>query len=333
MQKKILFIDSNHPRLHKMIMEKGFQCDLFYDKPTEELKKLIPQYDGIVLRSKFKITKEIIDSAPYLKCIARVGAGMENIDVAYAQQKGIACVNSPEGNRDAVAEHALGMLLCLFNNLAKANAEVKSGKWLREENRGIELCGKTIGIIGYGNMGAAFAQRLQSFGVNVLAYDKYKKGFGNAFQHSANPLIKNKSNELNDFIKESSLEEIFEQADILSLHTPLTEETHYIINDAFIKSFKKAIYIINTARGKCLNTADLVKNIENKKVLGACLDVLEYEAVSFEGIDFKEIPKPMQYLIKSDKVILTPHIAGWTHESNIKLAEFLAEKIIAVFKP
>jgi D-3-phosphoglycerate dehydrogenase len=267
-----------------------------------------------VLRSKFKITKEIIDSAPNLKCIARVGAGMENIDVEYATQKGIACVNSPEGNRDAVAEHALGMLLALFNNLVKANAEVRDGKWLREENRGVEFCGKTIGIIGYGNMGAAFAQRLQGFGVNVLAYDKYKTNFGN------------------DFIKESRLEDIFEQADILSLHTPLTEETHYLINDAFIKQFKKNIYVVNTARGKCLNTTDLVKNLESGKVLGACLDVLEYEAVSFEGIDEKEIPQPLQYLLRSDKVILTPHIAGWTKESNIKLAEFLAEKIITVLK-
>ena len=314
MSKKILFIDSNHPRLHEMLIEQRFQCDLFYDKPADELKKLIPNYDGIVLRSKFKITAAIIDSAPKLKCIARVGAGMENIDVAYAEKKGIVCVNSPEGNRDAVAEHALGMLLALFNSLIKANAEVRLGKWLREENRGIELCGKTVGIVGYGNMGAAFAQRLQCFGVKILAYDKYKTNFGT------------------EFAKESRMDDIFEQADILSLHTPLTDETNYLINDVFIKQFKKNIYIINTARGKCLNTEDLVKNLKSGKVLGACLDVLEYEAVSFEGIDNKEIPAPLQYLFSSDKVILTPHIAGWTKESNIKLAEFLAEKIIAVLK-
>ncbi|HXU27530.1 MAG TPA: NAD(P)-dependent oxidoreductase [Bacteroidia bacterium] len=314
MTKKILFIDSNHPRLHEMLIQQGCQCDLFYDKPADELKKLIPHYDGIVLRSKFKITAAIIDSAPNLKCIARVGAGMENIDVVYAEKKGIACVNSPEGNRDAVAEHALGMLLALFNNLIKANAEIRLGKWLREENRGIELCGKTVGIIGCGNMGAAFAKRLQGFGVKVLAYDKYKTNFGN------------------EFVKESRVEDIFEQADVLSLHTPLTEETNYLINDAFIKQFKKSIYIINTARGKCLNTADLVKNLESGKVLGACLDVMEYEAVSFEGIDVKETPAPLQALLKSDKVILSPHIAGWTKESDIKLAEFLAEKIIAVLK-
>ena len=310
MKRKILFIDSNHARLHEMLMEQGFQCDLFYDKPIDELKRLIPQYDGIVLRSKFKITKEIIDSAPNLKCIGRVGAGMENIDVEYAEKKGIICLNSPEGNRDAVAEHALGMLLNLFNNISKANTEVRNGKWLREENRGVELCGKTVGIIGYGNMGAAFAQRLQGFGVKILVYDKYKTNFGNAF------------------VKESTLYEIFDEADIVSLHTPLTDETRYLINDAFIQSFKKNIYIINTARGKSLNTADLVKHIKTGKVLGACLDVLEYEAVSFEGIEDNEMPEPMQYLLKCDKVILTPHIAGWTHESNVKLAEFLAQKII-----
>ncbi|MGZ3863704.1 MAG: NAD(P)-dependent oxidoreductase [Bacteroidia bacterium] len=310
---KILFIDSNHPRLHEMLLEKGFMCDLFYDKPAEELKKLIPQYEGIVIRSKFKITKEIIDSAANLKVIARAGAGLENIDVVYAEKKGIICLNSPEGNKDAVGEHAIAMLLALFNNLRKADAEVRTGKWLREENRGIEIGGKTIGIIGYGNTGSSFAKKLSGFDATILAYDKYKKGF------------------TNNFVKESSLEQIFEKADILSLHVPLTEETNYLVNDAFINKFRKKIYIINTARGKCLNTADLVKNLENGKVLGACLDVLEYEAVSFENIDSENIPAPMQYLLRSDKVILSPHIAGWTHESNVKIAEILATKIIKAF--
>ncbi|MGZ3865898.1 MAG: NAD(P)-dependent oxidoreductase [Bacteroidia bacterium] len=310
---KILFIDSNHPRLHEMLLEKGFACDLFYDRSTEELKKLIPQYNGIVIRSKFKITKEIIDSAPNLKVIARAGAGLENIDVAYAQQKGIVCLNSPEGNKDAVGEHAVAMLLMLFNKLKKADAEVRTGKWLREENRGVEIGGKTIGIIGYGNTGSSFAKKLSGFDVNILAYDKYKKNFGN------------------DFVKESSLEEIFEKADVLSLHVPLTEETNYLVNDNFIRKFKKNIYIINTARGKCVNTNDLAKSIESKKVLGACLDVLEYEAVSFESIDFYNLPLPMQFLLRSDKVILTPHIAGWTKESNVKIAEVLASKIIKAF--
>lgn len=311
--KKILFIDSNHPLLHEMLLEKGFVCDLFYDKPAAELKKLIPQYDGIVIRSKFKITKEIIDSAPDLKCIARAGAGMENIDVEYARSKGIACVNSPEGNRDAVAEQALGMLLSLMNNICRANKEVREGAWRREQNRGTELGEKTVALIGYGNTGAAFAKLLSGFDVDVLVYDKYKSRFSNGR------------------VKESTPEEIFEKADVLSLHIPLTGETNYLVNDAYLNQFKKNIYFINTSRGKCVNTADLVKNIERGKVIGACLDVLEYEAVSFEEVDYSKMPEPMQYLLKSDKVVLTPHIAGWTHESNVKIAKFLAEKIIKAF--
>jgi len=310
---KILFIDSNHPRLHELLREKGFTCDLFYDKPAEELKKLIPHYDGIVIRSKFKIIREIIDGAPLLKCIARAGAGMENIDVAYAEQKGIVCVNAPEGNRDGVAEHALGMLLALMNNICKADNEVKKGIWLREENRGLELGGKTVGLIGYGNTGSAFARRLRGFEVEILAYDKYKKGFAN------------------NYVKESTPEEIFEKADVLSLHIPLTEETNYLVNDEYLSKFKKNIYLINTSRGKCVNTIDLVKNIESGKVPGACLDVLEYESVSFEDVELAKIPPPMQYLVRSNKVILTPHIAGWTRESNVKIAEILAGKIIDVF--
>lgn len=313
MPPKILFIDSNHPRMHEILREKGFICDLFYDKSNEELKELIPQYEGIVIRSKFRITKEIIDGATNLKCIARAGAGMENIDVVAARAKNIACIHAPEGNKDAVAEQAIGMLLMLFNNLKKADAEVRTGKWFREQNRGQEIGGKTIGIIGYGNTGSSFAKKLGGFDAEILVYDKYKKGFGN------------------EYIKEASMEEIFEKADILSLHIPLTEETNYLVNDAFLKKFKKNIYIINTSRGKCLNTADLARNMQSGKVLGACLDVLEYEAVSFESVDFEKLPEPMQYLISSDKTVLTPHIAGWTHESNVKIAEVLAEKIAAVF--
>lgn len=308
----ILFVDSNHPILHTTLEKAGHTCHLNYGWTKEEIISNIHLFDGIVIRSKIKLTKEIIDKAVNLKFIARAGAGMENIDVAYAESKGIKCLHAPEGNKDAVAEHAIGMLLVLFNNLCRANNEVRKGKWVREGNRGVELMGKTVGIIGYGNMGSAFAERLKGFGVNVLVYDKYKKNFGN------------------QFIQEVSLEKIFEEADILSLHTPLTEETHYLIDDAFIKSFKKNIYIINTARGKSLNTAHLVKNIESGKVLGACLDVLEYEAVSFEDIALESIPAPLQYLFKSEKVMLSPHIAGWTHESNEKIGKILAEKILAV---
>jgi D-3-phosphoglycerate dehydrogenase len=312
--KKILCIDSNHSVLHETLISNGFHCDLFWDQSADELKKLLPNYEGIVIRSKFKITKQLIDSAPNLKCIGRVGAGMENIDVEYANSKGITCVSAPEGNRDAVGEHALGMLLMLLNNLKRADNEVRQGIWKRAENRGFEIAGKTIGIIGYGNMGSAFAKRLQGFSCKVLVYDKYKTGFGN------------------EFITEATLDQIHQEADIISLHTPLTDETNYLINDAFLASCKKNIYIVNTARGKSLNTADLVTHLKSGKVLGACLDVLEYESTSFENIDTTTLPEPMQYLLKSEQVILTPHIAGWTHESNYKMSLIIAEKMSEVLK-
>ncbi|MES2591014.1 MAG: 2-hydroxyacid dehydrogenase [Bacteroidota bacterium] len=309
---KILFIDSNHSVLHETLQKAGHTCDLNYDWTKEEILNNIHLYDGIVIRSKIKITKEIIDTAVRLKFIARAGAGMENIDVVYAESKGIKCLHAPEGNRDAVAEHALGMLLSLFNNLSRANAEVRQGKWIREGNRGIELMGKTVGIIGYGNMGSAFAERLKGFGVKILVYDKYKNNYGT------------------DTIIESTMDRIFEEADVISLHTPLTDETHYLINDTFINSFKKNIFIINTARGKSLNTADLTANLKSGKVRGACLDVLEYEAVSFENLDSSSLPEPFLYLIHSDKVMLSPHVAGWTVESNQKIAQALASKILSM---
>jgi D-3-phosphoglycerate dehydrogenase / 2-oxoglutarate reductase len=311
---KILFIDSNHPLLHETLEKAGHTCDLFYKWSKEEIENNIHLYDGIVIRSKIKITKDTIDKATKLKFIARAGAGMENIDVEYAVQKGIKCLHAPEGNRDAVAEHAIGMLLTLFNNLTRADKEVREGKWIREGNRGVELMGKTVGIIGYGNMGSAFAERLKGFGVNVLVYDKYKKNFGN------------------EFIKESTLEDLFKNTDVLSIHTPLSEETHYMINDSFINSFSKNIYIINTARGKCLNTSDLVKNLKSRKVQGACLDVMEYERISFEELNTQELPEAFQYLIQCDNVILSSHIAGWTHESNEKIAKVLADKILSISK-
>ncbi|MGZ4055675.1 MAG: 2-hydroxyacid dehydrogenase [Bacteroidia bacterium] len=307
---KILFIDSNHKLLHETLLQAGHTCDLNYNWTKDEIINNIHLYDGIVIRSKIKITKEIIDKAVKLKFIARAGAGMENIDVAYAKSKGVKCLCAPEGNRDAVGEHAIGMLLSLFNNICRADKEVREGKWIREGNRGVELMGKTVGIIGYGNMGSAFAERLKGFGVKILVYDKYLKNYGN------------------DLIKETTLEKIFEEADILSLHTPLTDETHYLINDAFINQFKKNIYIINTARGKSLNTTDLVKNLKSGKVSGACLDVLEYEMTSFENLDASSLPDAFQYLTQSNKVVLSPHIAGWTHESNEKIARILAEKIL-----
>ena len=307
---KILFIDSCHPFLHEEFSRKKFQCDLLYDLTKEEIENKIGDYEGVVIRSKIKFTKELIDKGKKLKFIARVGAGMENIDVAYAESKGIKCLHAPEGNRTAVAEHALGMLLALMNNLIRADAQVREGKWVREGNRGEELEGKTIGIIGYGNMGTAFAQRLKGFGVTVLAYDKFKRNFGN------------------EFANEVSMDEIFASADIVSLHIPLADDTLFLVNDEFINKFKKNIYIINTSRGKCLKIDDLVKNLKTGKVLGGCLDVLEYETVSFEALDKAKLPESFLFLSSSDKVILTPHIGGWTFQSNEKMARVLAEKIL-----
>ncbi len=312
--KKVLFLDSTHPHLVEALAHAGIICEADYTSSKEEILDKISHYDGIVIRSRFKLEKDFLDRAKNIKFIARVGAGLENIEVDYAESVGITCLHAPEGNRDAVGEHALGMILALFNNLCRANAEVRQGKWIREGNRGIELQGKTIGIIGYGNMGSAFAQRLAGFNVQVIAYDKYKSNFSD------------------HYATESTLENLMEQSDIISLHVPLTQETNYMVNDLFINSFAKNIYIINTARGKVLNTADLVKNIENGKVLGACLDVLEFEKISFENLEMELLPPPFQYLINSDKVILSPHIAGWTNESNYKLADVLVNKILYLNK-
>ena len=310
--KRILFLDSNHPVLINSLREKGFVCDEDYKSSKEEIEKKVSGYEGVVIRSRFKIDRNFIDAAKNLRVIARAGAGMENIDVEYAEKKNIRCVHAPEGNRDAVGEQSIGMLLALMNNICRADREVRSGKWIREGNRGYELQGKTVGIIGFGNMGSAVAQRLRGFGVEVLAYDKYKKNYGN------------------DFVKESSVDEIVEKADVLSLHVPLTAETEKMIDEKFISQFAKPFWLINTSRGKVVDTNALVKNIESGKIRGACLDVLEYENISFEDLDSSKLPEPFQYLIKSEKVILTPHIAGWTFESHEKIGKVLAEKMIEI---
>lgn len=309
---KILFLDTNHPDLIGRLRGAGHTCDEVYELPKVEVEKTAAQYDALVIRSRFKIDKQFLDSATGLKCIARAGAGMENIDVAYAESKGISCVHAPEGNRDAVGEQATGMLLALMNNLVRADREVRSGKWYREENRGHELEGKTVGIIGYGNMGSAFARRLRGFGVKVLVYDKYKTGFSD------------------EYVTEATPEQLFAEADVLSLHIPLNEETRYLVNDDFIARFRKPIWFVNTARGGCVDTAALVRGLQSGKITGAALDVLEYETVSFEQLDAASLPAPFQYLAQSDRVILSPHIAGWTFESHRKIANVLADKILAV---
>ncbi|NPD44479.1 MULTISPECIES: NAD(P)-dependent oxidoreductase [unclassified Lentimicrobium] len=309
---KVLFIDTTHEILPQELEEMGFQCDYFDDYKYQDYLNCIADYDGVVIRSKIKMDKHILKQAKKLKFIGRVGAGMENIDVEFAQSLGIACLNSPEGNRDAVAEHALGMILALRNHLVRVNQEVRNGIWIREENRGFELKGKTLAIIGYGNMGRAFAQRLLGFEMKVIAYDKYKSNFSD------------------EYAQEVALEEVFKQADVISYHVPLTEETRYMFNDEFISQMNKPFYLINTARGPVVNTADLMKGIEAGQVLGAALDVLEFEGVSFEKLKEEDLPESFQKLISSDQVLLSPHIAGWTMESNIKLSSFIVEKIAAL---
>ena len=307
---RILHIDGNHPLLKTQLEEAGHLNEDDFTSTKQEVEAKIHDYDGIVIRSRFKIDKTFLDKATNLKFIARVGAGLESIDCDYATAKGVHLIAAPEGNRNAVAEHALGMLLSLFNNLNKANAEVKSGKWSRESNRGYELDGKTVGIIGYGNMGKAFAKKLRGFDVDVLCYDiKENVGDENA--------------------KQVALEELQLKADVLSLHIPWTPETDRMVNTPFIESFAKAFWLINTARGKSVVTDDLVSALQLGKILGAGLDVLEYEKLSFEHLFTDgEMPVAFQYLINADNVILSPHIAGWTFESHAKLAQVIVDKIL-----
>ena len=303
---KVLFIDTVNPLLIQTLESANILCDTAYSKSKEEISTIIHQYDGIIIRSKFEIDKSFIDIAKKLKFIARAGSGTENIDVEYAITKNISCLNAAEGNRQAVAEHALAMILGLINNINQANQEVKKGQWNRERNRGTEISGKKIGIIGFGNNGNAFANLLRGFDVTILAYDKYKTEYG----------------------YKTDMETIYKEADFLSLHVPLTHETKYLVNDDFISKFNKPFYLINTSRGKCVDTKALVKSLQNKKILGACLDVLEQEKMSFEKLATQNNTKDLTYLLKAKNVILTPHIAGWTKESDIKIAEILAQKII-----
>ncbi len=307
--KKVLFIDSTHPSLPEGLEKLGFQCDYFPDYQRTNFKQIMGEYTGVIIRSKIKLDREMLEVAKNLRFIGRVGAGMENIDTAFAEKQGIRCLNAPEGNRSAVGEHAVGMLLMLFNNLKKGDTEVRRGLWLREENRGIEIEGKTVGIVGYGNMGSAFAEKISGFGARVIAYDKYKSGFSNRF------------------VTEVSLDELFWQTDILSLHVPLTKETLFMVTLDFINKFEKDIWLINTSRGKVVKTAHLVDALKSGKVKGACLDVLEYEGLSFENLDAKALPKAFTELVKMQNVVLSPHVAGWTHESNRKLATTIVEKV------
>lgn len=306
----ILFIDTLPPyTLESRFIQAGFHVFHFTGSDKHELFQTLNKYDGIVIRSKFVIDAEFLDYAPNLKFIARAGAGMENIDVIEAEKRGIRCFHSPEGNRDAVAEHAIGMLLMLFNRLHIADAEVRKGKWQRFENMGREIMGKTVGIIGYGNTGSSMAKKLLGFDARILVYDKYKYGFGN------------------EYIVESSIEDLYREADILSLHIPLNAETQGWVNDSFIQSFSKPIYLINTSRGPIVQTGALSRGIQNGQILGACLDVIEYESHKFDSPSSHQHHPDYLFLISSEKVVMSPHIAGWTHESFAKMNEILAEKI------
>ncbi|MBW8362392.1 MAG: 2-hydroxyacid dehydrogenase [Kaistella sp.] len=307
---KILQLDKNHPLITEQLSAKGFYLDEDFTSSYDEVLNKIGNYGGIIIRSRIPLDRNFLEHAKNLRFIARVGAGMENIDVEAAAEIGITLINSPEGNRDSVAEHVLGMLLILMNRLFIASNEVKNGIWKREENRGDELFGKTFGIIGYGNMGKAVAKRLSGFGVKVIFHDI-------------------KANLSDEFAAQVTLEKLKAEADILSMHIPLTAETHYMIDETFISEMKKDFYFINTARGKNVNTKALVEAIKTGKIKGAALDVLEFEKASFETLETEN--EYLQYLLNSEKTIVTPHIAGWTHQSQEKLAQIIVDKILKDF--
>ena len=301
---RILIADRTHEVLEDKLREAGFVVSVEPDHDYESLVAAAQGCVGLVVRSKVIIDSKFIDRVPSLSCIGRVGAGMETIDVEYAESKGISCLNSPEGNRDAVGEHAVGLLLALIDNIARADAEVRQGLWRREANRGIELGSLTVGIIGYGNMGQSFAKRLSGFGCRVVIYDKYKEI--------------------------GTLEEVQREADVVSFHVPLTDETHHYLDTGFIEAMAKPFFVVNTARGAVVDTEALVQGMERGKVRGAALDVLEYENMQADGLD--DVPASMQYLMRSPLTVLTPHVAGWTVESKYKLAAVLADKMIKTLK-
>lgn len=301
---KILIVDDLHPIFMEQVEALGYQCDYQPDIKADDAKQILSRYDGLAIRSKFQVDKAVFDRAPNLRFIARAGAGMDNIDEEYAKVKGVILLNAPEGNSDAVGEHAVGLLLSLMNNFNRADAEIRAGSWKREANRGFELKGKTVGIIGYGHMGQSFARKLSGFEVSVIAYDKYKTGFSDRYA------------------REVSMEEIVKHSDVLSLHIPLTAETNGMIDDEYLFHFKKPIFFINTARGKVARVDAVLSAIRQGKILGAGLDVLEVEKFPALGEQpwFNELKA-------SGKVLLTPHVAGWTFDSYRKLSEVLAQKI------
>jgi D-3-phosphoglycerate dehydrogenase len=307
--KRVLHLDSNHPALEQGLAHLGFQNEFDYTSTFSEILEKIDRYEGIIIRSRIPINRELLKRASKLEFIGRVGAGLENIDVDFAATQGVFLAAAPEGNRNAVGEHTLGMLLSLLNKLHTADREVRSGIWKREENRGWELDGLTVGIIGYGNMGKSFARKLRGFEVETLCLDLVPN-IGDAMAHQVN------------------LSEFQEKCDVVSLHVPETELTLGMVDKTFIQGFKKPFWLLNTARGKCVKTADLVEGLQSGKIRGAGLDVLEYEKGSFESLfTGGTMPQAFKYLIESPKVLLSPHVAGWTVESKERLAQVLVDKI------
>ncbi|MNJ89064.1 D-3-phosphoglycerate dehydrogenase [compost metagenome] len=311
--KKVFFLDTVHPILAERLSQSGeYECIEAHDWTREQCQNKLKDAFGIVIRSRFTMDESFLQFTPELQFIARSGAGMENIDVAYCAKRGIQLYNAPEGNRNAVAEHALGMLLSMMNKIHTANRDVKNGIWDREGNRGVELDGKTVGIIGFGNNGKAFAKKLRGFDITLLAYDKYKTGFGD------------------DFVIEATLEAVLRKSDVISFHIPQNEETIHFANQEFFDALGKSIYLLNLSRGKIVETKSLIQSIQNGITISAGLDVNEFEKKSFENFFDEEASEDLKFLLESDRILLTPHVGGWTKESNYKLSDVLADKILHV---
>jgi D-3-phosphoglycerate dehydrogenase len=310
---KVLHLDENHPTLIKGLQALGFKNDAAYTDSLAEILAKIDQYEGLIIRSKYPIDEDFLARAKKLKFIGRVGAGLENIDVKAVESRNIHLLNAPEGNRNAVGEHALGMLLSLMNRLKAGDAAIRSGRWDREGHRGWELSGRTVGIIGYGNTGKSFAQRISGFEVETLCYD----------------ILDNVGDQ---FARQVSWEKLQSQCEVISLHIPQTPQTRRMIDKKFIADMTHPFWLLNTARGSAVVADDLVAGLKSKKVLGAGLDVLEYETRSFSSIfNEEELPPALQYLIEAENVLLSPHVAGWTRESHIKLATTIVEKVKKLF--
>lgn len=311
--KKVFFLDTVHPVLSERLIQSGeYECIEAHDWTREQCESLLTNAHGLVIRSRFTMDESFLQHIPNLQFIARSGAGMENIDENYCAERGIQLYNAPEGNRNAVAEHALGMLLSMMNKIHTANRDVKNGIWDREGNRGVELDGKTIGIIGFGNNGKAFAKKLRGFDITLLAYDKYKTGFGD------------------DFVIEATLEALLRKSDVISFHIPQNEETLFFANQEFFDALGKPIYLLNLSRGKIVETKSLIESILKGTTIAAGLDVNEFEKNSFEQFFDEEQHESLKFLLESDKILLTPHVGGWTTESYYKLSSVLADKILDI---